>query len=90
MNVFLYSAQSNEQLAQGRSALEDDLDDFLKDAGQVTGGGSGDLGWNVDLEVVVDDLEPLLERLVGFLRGWPVPPDAYMMIGERRLDVFPK
>ena len=38
MQIYIYSA---EPLKEARGNLEDDLDDFLQDAGEVSGGGSG-------------------------------------------------
>ena len=95
--VFIYSKRSSPALEEGRGGLEEDLEEFLAGAGEVTGGGGGDRGWNVDLEIW-GDVEPWLERLCQFLRDWGVPGDTYLCIfpagwsGDtqpRHVDVFP-
>jgi hypothetical protein len=51
--IFLEIVIPSGSLADGRQALEDDLDDALQEAGlgEVTGGGSGIKGSNIDIEV---------------------------------------
>jgi len=44
--VFIYSHQ---RPSEPRGDLEDDLDSLLSGAGEVTGGGGGRDGWNIDL-----------------------------------------
>jgi hypothetical protein len=95
-DIFLYSSKSSPALQrEGRGGLEDDLDEFFGDAGEVTGGGSGNTGWNLDMRLFdASDLERWLERLTAFLRNWGVPDDAFLDVlvteGPRRVDVFPK
>lgn len=47
-DIFIYSALS---LGYPRGELDDDLEDLLGSAGEVTGAGAGDRGWNIDLEI---------------------------------------
>ena len=91
MEVFVYSRQGNQKLVEeGRQGLEDDLEAFLDGAGEVTGGGSGEVGWNIDLEINTPwpFARRWVPRLCGFLRQWGVPPDTYLMVGQQRVDVF--
>ncbi len=65
-SVFIYSYQ---RLSEPCIDLEDDLEDFLSGAGEITGGGGGSVGWNIDLELRdAADVEHWVERLAGFLR----------------------
>ena len=76
--IYIYSERS---LREARGSLEDDLEDFLGEAGEVTGGGGGERGWNIDLELFEDEsAEQWIERLVVFLREWGVPEDAYLKV----------
>lgn len=82
MDIFIYSSKP---LPQGRGALEDDIDVLLGDAGEVTGGGIGQAGWNVDVEIYdTSDAEEELEKLREFLRQWPVPSDTYLVVDGKR------
>jgi len=89
--VFLYSSLNTGRLKEeGRSGLEDDLDEFLEGAGETTGGGSGSAGWNVDVELEDHaDLNVWVDRVVLFLRKWQVPEDTVLDVnGQRRVSVF--
>lgn len=79
--IFLYSSLD---LREARGNLEDDLSDFLGEAGEVTGGGSGTHGWNIDLQVSDEALPGLLEKLTEFLTEWGVPPDTHFDVWEVR------
>lgn len=97
-DIFIYSSQSSPALEVGLSALEDDLDELLSDVGEITGGGVGIGGWNID--IALNDgvpVEEWVERLVVFLREWGVPQDTYFLIvpsdwiegqPQRRVAVF--
>ena len=94
-DIYIYAKTS---LGRGRDELEDDLEDFLGEVGEVTGGGSGLPGWNVDLTLVDDaDLESWVVKLVLFLRQWGVPQDTYLRVFPsdwvegtegKRVDIF--
>ena len=80
----MYSEQS---LGEARQDLEDDLEALLGTAGQCTGGGSGEAGWNIDLEVYEGAaLEAWAQRIVALLRERPVPPDTYLILWRSRDD----
>src|SRR5262245_55334347 len=58
--------------------LEEDLNDFLQDAGRVTWDEHKGRGWNVDLLLYEDaDIDDWVQRLIAFLREWGVPDDAF-------------
>ncbi len=50
----------------GKDVIEDTLDDAIGDLGEVTGGGIGDRGMNIDLDVE-DDVAP--EEIVNVIRA---------------------
>lgn len=78
MTIYIYSSQI---LREPRGNLEVDLDDFLKDAGEVTGGGGGERGWNIDLEIEgATGWWP--SRIADFLWNWGVPLDTYLSVYE--------
>jgi hypothetical protein len=89
--VYIYSKR---RLQEARGNLEDDLDDLLSGAGEVTGGGVGEMGWNIDVELEdTASVETWIHRLAEFLRGWGVPQDTlFEVISDgsepRRVDVF--
>ena len=77
-DIFVYS---NTHLDVARDVLEEELESLLGDSGEVTGGGSGAEGWNIDLLIHDDDsLDTLVSRIIAFLREWNVPRDTYLQI----------
>jgi len=87
-DVFIYSALP---LGEARGDLEDDLEVLLGSAGQCTGGGAGELGWNIDLEIYdTEAVEQWIEQVVKYLCARPVPLDTYLVIwwsSERRSEM---
>ena len=78
--IYIYSKEfSLAILSEGRDGLEDDLDEFLGEAGETTGGGGGERGWNIDLEVI-EDAELWIGRICEFLRNWGVAQDTYLCV----------
>ena len=60
-------------LPLGRDELEDLIEDFLGERGEVTGGGSGSEGSNIDLEVRHDDdVDAVVEGVLAILRNLDV------------------
>ncbi len=93
-SILIYSKATSPRLEQeGRAGLEDDIDELLGSAGEVTGGGSGTAGWNIDLELGDGEkIEVWTERIIRFLRDWGVPPDIELEIVPESTgsDVVPK
>jgi hypothetical protein len=60
----------------GKRDLENCLDAFLKDRGQVIYESDGHSGpqWNIDLQLYADneDIDSLIQRLTTFMRQWGV------------------
>ena len=87
-NVFIYSKLT---LSRGRDEVEDALDDVLADAGEVTGGGAGSAGWNIDIELVsCDDTDRHVAGIACVLRELAVPADTYLVVGadQSRVNVY--
>lgn len=80
---------SSQPLDYARGNLEDDLDEFLNGYGETCGGGGGERGWNIDLEINDDeDLGEWVQAVVTFLRGLKVPPDTYLKTENARYSVY--
>ena len=91
---------SHQPLGCARMDLEDDIQELLGGAGEVTGGGSGQSGWNIDV-AWAEGIAPegWVARLAAFLREWGVPGDTFMTVlppgwveGEppQRVEVVPE
>jgi hypothetical protein len=84
--IHIYSSQP---LNSARGNLEDDLDDMLGAAGEVTGGGSGKRGWNIDLEIYEDDkFQDWLRDVIAFLKRQDVPVDTYLDTESGKWHVY--
>ena len=70
MELFIYGYQ---QLGYGRDELEDQIEEYLGDSGEVTGAGAGESGWNLDNEVNPDLTDCALTDFLEFLRNQKVP-----------------
>ena len=85
MDVFVYSSP---RLAVPRDEIEDARQEHLGNRGEITGGGSGHRGANIDVEVFDD--ESSAELLLGIkriLRHLGVPQDTYLDINGQRQDL---
>jgi hypothetical protein len=81
--IYFYS-----KLSVGRSAIEDDLDEILADKGEVTGGGSGLSGSNIDIDIYEGSAADFLEPIRTLLKEFDVPDDTEIVIGEERFQVY--
>ena len=72
MDVFIYF---HSPLPDGRDVFEDAIEERLKGQGEVSGGGSGERGTNIDLRVFDDetDVPLLLATLKDVLRDLNAP-----------------
>jgi hypothetical protein len=77
--------------------LEEDIESAFAGNVEITGGGSGSMGWNVDLLLHHEAaLEPQIERLRAFLSNWGVPQDTSLSVitsaieNAERVMVYPK
>ncbi|MDQ8192630.1 hypothetical protein [Roseibacillus persicicus] len=74
-------------LGYGRDVLEDAVEEYLGSKAEVTGGGAGNRGWNVDIDVVREIDECELRDFCRFLIGFGVAPHALL---ELYSDGVPK
>ena len=74
--------QSSDKLqSEGRIGLEEAIEDYLGDDGQVDYGGSGSMGWDIEVNKVSEDgLEARLAGLAKFLREWGAPLDTIITV----------
>ena len=84
-SIYIYS---NLSLGRSRSELEDDIDEVLAGIVEVTGGGAGKSGWNIDLKVVTQsNVNEAVDNVVAYLRNWGVPDDTYVeVVHDERAD----
>ena len=95
-DIYIYCPSGAPGAARGD--LEYDVEEFIGDAGEVTGGGSGVQGFNIDLQLNDDqDLEHWVIRLRDFLRQQGArrgtyftvyPPDWHPNMAQRRVEVY--
>ncbi|MEV4365385.1 hypothetical protein [Nonomuraea sp. NPDC049625] len=66
----------------GKADIEDLIEDILGDQGEVTGGGEGDTGGNIDIEIFEDaDAERLVSEIVKAISGH-LPKNAYYVFAD--------
>lgn len=85
MDVYIYFPSP---LGTTRDVIEEALDEALEGVGEVSGGGSGAVGSNVDIEIFEGDPRDYLDRLREVLRHSEVPHDTYITIGGERFDAY--
>ena len=83
ISIYFYS-----KLSVGRSAIEEDLEEILADKGEVTGGGSGLSGSNIDIDIYEGSAADFLEPIRTLLQEFDVPDDTEIVIGEERFQVY--
>ena len=79
----------NSRLSTPRDEIEDLLEDALGDQGEVTGGGTGLGGSNIDLEITsemsVRDVLELIRAVLGRLK---TPSDTEIAIEEESFPLY--
>jgi hypothetical protein len=97
LSVYFYS-----KIDFYRTKLEDDLEELLSENGEVTGGGSGESGSNIDLEIFdPENLPAHIKRIRKLLRKYKVPLDTiirvfldnksvYSVYGKESIEVLRK
>jgi len=86
MDVFIYFSP---RLTIPRDEIEDALQEHLGNRGEITGGGSGQRGANIDIEIFDDESGPeLLQGVERTLRRMGVPQDTYLDVDGQRQDLY--
>ncbi|HUO10947.1 MAG TPA: hypothetical protein VM008_21785 [Phycisphaerae bacterium] len=88
MKVFIYF---NEPLTVARDEIEDAIEVVLNDKGEVTGGGSGNLGSNIDVEVFDESLDEVktFALIQSALRRFRIPKSTSIVIDGTRYQMAP-
>lgn len=84
MDIFIYISNG---LAAPKDEIEDALDDMLRDRGEVTGGGVGNDGFNIDIETFDED-PSLIEEVKAILKSFRVPLDTRIVIDGQSFEVY--
>jgi hypothetical protein len=85
MQVFIYYYT---QLGRPRGEIEAELDTLLDGRGEVTGGGGGISGGNIDVEIDCDDPSQVVEELRQLLRKLSLPANTILDVEGRRLSLY--
>ena len=96
VEIHIYCPRGKSGVARGD--LEFDLEEFLGTAGEITGGGSGIEGFNIDLALAEgENWESWVARIRDFLRQQKVRPGTYFNVfppdwtpgmEHRRVEVY--
>jgi len=82
MDVFIYASPG---FGHARDVIEDALEDALGDGAEVTGGGSGQMGSNIDLELAAGfDSAAVLATVRTVLKGFKCPADTVIEVDGTR------
>jgi hypothetical protein len=85
MEVFIYY---HSQLGVPRGDIEIELEKLLAGRGEVTGGGGGVTGGNIDLEIDSDDPGQVVEEVRQLLRTLGLPANTVVDVEGRRLRLY--
>lgn len=85
MQVFIYYFSA---LGVPRDEIESQIEDFLGSRGEVTGGGGGNSGGNVDVEIEGDDALQVLQDLMKFLRTLGLPNNTIVDVDGVRTPLY--
>ncbi len=80
MELFIYFPISFQE---ARDELEDSIQDFLGDRGEVTGGGAGVSGSNIDLEIFEEE-QAVLNGIRKLLRSLGAPPETTLILSGKK------
>jgi hypothetical protein len=85
MEVFIYY---HGQLGVPRGDIEAELEKLLHGRGEVTGGGGGVTGGNIDLEIDSDDSGQVVDEVRQLLRTLGLPASTVLDVEGRRLGLY--
>ena len=84
MNIFIYFPKNSKVK---RDVLEDAIDDILDGSGEITGGGTGNEGSNIDIEIFEGDPANYKEELINLLREYNCPAQTYIVIDNQKFYI---
>jgi hypothetical protein len=80
MDAFIYFY---ERLSVGRDEIEDALDEGLREFGEVTGGGAGVMGSNIDFEFYREvEVKEALKMIRTILSNFDLPRSTTIVINN--------
>jgi hypothetical protein len=85
MQVYIYYYS---QLGVPRGDIEAELQALLEGRGEVTGGGGGVSGGNIDVEIDSDDPVRAVEEIRQLLRKLSLPTNTVLDVEGRRLGLY--
>lgn len=85
MYIFVYFYS---QLIIPRDEIEDAIDNCLGNRGEVTGGGSGDAGSNIDIELYCDEDMTVVKEIMQVLKYMQVPTDTALVVDGERYNLY--
>ena len=87
MDVFIYATPG---FGHPKDQIEDALDDMLGALGEVTGGGSGESGVNIDIEIYDDQItsDEVLTKIRALLQSFDVPQNIRIVIDRQSYSVY--
>jgi hypothetical protein len=85
MQVFIYYYS---QLGVPRGEIESQIEEFLGNRGEVTGGGGGATGGNIDIEIESDEPEEVVKELHRFLRSLRLPTNTMLDVEGQRTKLY--
>ena len=88
MNVFVYV---RGKLSCGRDEIEDAITEALGDAGEVTGGGAGTMGSNVDIEITDRSIsaDAAVETIRTALARFDLPRTSTVVADGTKYPLYP-
>lgn len=85
MQLFIYYFSP---LGVSRGDIEAELESLLGSRGEVTGGGGGLTGGNIDLEFESDDPDKVVEEIRQLLRSLSLPTNTVLDVEGQRLNLY--
>ena len=85
MQVFIYYYS---KLGAPRGDVEAELEALLEGRGEVTGGGGGVSGGNIDLELDCDDPAQVVQEIRQLLRKLSLPANTVLDVEGCRLGLY--
>ncbi len=87
MDIFIYASPG---FGRPRDEIEDAIENFLGPNGEVTGGGAGTSGANIDIEIHEDSevSESTIEELRRILAEFNVPQNTVIVVGGVKHSIY--
>ncbi|MCB9398647.1 MAG: hypothetical protein H6510_12605 [Acidobacteria bacterium] len=86
MEVFIYAKRERKL---DRDLLEEQIEEILGNDGLVTGAGSGQEGWNIDIQIY-ENTQDLLTKIFQTLTQAGFTTEDYLVIDGKRQAPFTK